>query len=83
MAIEKTVYDNREKRNGNVIPIPPNPNAPPWYEKDGIGSLKLSSVDEYSLAMDYWLDQWEKHPFKNEFKTLKDFISWSITNGNK
>jgi hypothetical protein len=32
------------------------------------------------LAYEYWLDRYLEHPLKDKFQTLKDFISWSLSN---
>ena len=41
--------------------------------------IKLASVDEDILSMEYWLERWQEHPLKNKFRTLKDFISYSMS----
>jgi len=88
----KPTYDKRKykKLNGNVFELPVSDE---WWlikekeeeEKDDDKesgrkkSIKLTSVDKYILQMEYWFDRWQEHPFKNKFKTLKDFISYSLS----
>ena len=36
-------------------------------------------VDNPIMAMEYWTEQWLAHPLRNKFRTLKEFISWSMS----
>jgi len=48
-------------------------------KKTGIKTLKrLASHNSEALAMEYWFDRWQEHELRDQFKTLKSFISWSL-----
>jgi len=60
MSIEAILYPGRRRlKNGgnddNVIPIPPNPGAPNWWERKVKPKAKgiLASVDNYDLRKLY------------------------------
>lgn len=37
-------------------------------------------IDNPIMAMEYWTERWLAHPLRNKFRTLKEFISWSMSN---
>ncbi len=37
-------------------------------------------IDNAIMALEYWNDRWLAHPLRNKFRTLKEFISWSMSN---
>ena len=37
-------------------------------------------IDNAIMAMEFWNERWLAHPLRNKFRTLKDFISWSMSN---
>ena len=37
-------------------------------------------IDNPIMALEYWNERWLAHPLRNKFRTLKDFISWSMSN---
>ena len=37
-------------------------------------------IDNPIMALEYWNERWLAHPLRNKFKTLKEFISWSMSN---
>ena len=38
-------------------------------------------IDDLTLAMDYWIDEWSKYdPKKSKFLNVQDFINWSLNN---
>ena len=41
---------------------------------------RLVSHDPEALTFEFWFDRWQQHEFRDQFKTLKDFISWSLAN---
>ena len=41
---------------------------------------RYASVNPEALAFEFWWDRWQEHEFRDQFNTLKDFISWSLTN---
>ena len=80
-----------EKLNGNVFSIFPIPHERPWHldtpkedngdEETGVkNTRRYASHDPEALAYEYWLDRYLEHPLKDKFQTLKDFISWSLSN---
>ena len=36
-------------------------------------------IDNRIMAMEYWTERWLAHPLRNKFRTLKEFISWSMS----
>ena len=36
-------------------------------------------IDNPIMAMEYWHEKWLAHPLRHKFKTLKDFISYSMS----
>jgi|TARA_B100001971_G_scaffold197368_1_gene205981 hypothetical protein len=36
-------------------------------------------IDDPIMALEYWHERWLAHPYRNRFKTLKDFISYSMS----
>ena len=92
MIENKNKYKDLPKLNGNVIDITPLIRDEWWrikekLEKETNGKeetrkekqIKLASVDEDILSMEYWFERWQEHPLKNKFRTLKDFISYSLS----
>ena len=41
---------------------------------------KYASVNPEALVMEHWFDRWQEHELRDQFKTLKSFISWSLAN---
>ena len=37
-------------------------------------------IDNAIMAMEYRNERWLAHPLRNKFRTLKEFISWSMSN---
>ena len=79
-----------EKLNGNVFSIFPIPHERPWHldkpqnedngDETGImKTRKYASVNPEALAFDFWFDRWQEHELRDQFKTLKDFVSWSLS----
>ena len=52
--------------------------------KKKIPGARLASyepeIDNPIMALEYWNERWLAHPLRNKFRTLKDFISWSMSN---
>ena len=80
-----------EKLNGNVFSIFPIPHERPWHldkpqnedngDETGIKKTRrYASVNPEALAFEFWFDRWQEHEFRDQFNTLKDFISWSLSN---
>jgi len=36
-------------------------------------------IDNAIMAMEYWNERWLAHPLRHRFKSLKDFISYSLS----
>ena len=36
-------------------------------------------IDNPIMALEYWHERWLAHPLRHKFKTLKDFISYSMS----
>ncbi len=54
-----------------------------WQDEESrkkITERRYASHDPEALAYEYWLDRYLEHPLKDKFQTLKDFISWSLSN---
>ena len=83
-----------ERLNGNVIKLPiedewwkirdeeaPKEDDETRRKKPG---ARLASyepeIDNAIIAFEFWSERWLAHPYRNRFKTLKDFISWSMSN---
>ena len=50
-------------------------------KETGIKTIKrLASHNPEALAFEYWFDRWQDHELRDQFKTLKSFISWSLAN---
>ena len=74
----------------NVIPIGPIPHEKPWWEETPIKEedesrkkrpeRRYASHNSEALAMEYWFDRWQEHELRDQFKSLKSFISWSLAN---
>ena len=56
----------------NLIPFPRD-RIKPWWEDE-------ASVNPEALAFEFWFDRWQEHEFRDQFNTLKDFVSWSLSN---
>ena len=88
-------YDPKrlERLNGNVIKLPiedewwkirdeeaPKDDDETRRKKPG---ARLASyepeIDNPIMALEYWHERWLAHPHRNRFKTLKDFISYSMS----
>ena len=96
MTVDKTIYDKRDLKrlNGNVIKLPVIDKW--WLikeeEKENNDDkesrkkrkIKLASyepeIDDAIMAMEYWTERFENHRLRNKFKTLREFISWSMSN---
>ena len=37
-------------------------------------------IDDAIMAMEYWTERFENHQLRHKFRTLKEFISWSLAN---
>ena len=50
--------------------------------KKKITGARLASyepeIDNPIMALEYWHERWLAHPLRHKFKTLKEFISYSI-----
>ena len=41
---------------------------------------RYASVNPEALAFEFWFDRWQEHELRDQFKTLKSFVSWSLAN---
>ena len=86
---------NLERLNGNVIKLPVHDEWWKIKEKleeelNGDDEskkikkeIKVASyepeIDNPIMALEFWHERWLAHPLRHKFKTLKDFISYSMS----
>ena len=94
VAFKPNTVSNGYDHHPNVIPIGPIPHERPWYDelpfqeedesrKKRPGRRYASyepEIDNAIIAFEFWSEKWLAHPLRHKFKTLKDFISWSMAN---
>ena len=94
VAFKPNTVSNGYDHHPNVIPIGPIPHERPWYddlpfnEEDESRKKRPQrryasyepEIDNAIMAMEYWSEKWLAHPLRNKFRTLKEFISWSMSN---
>ena len=94
VAFKPNTVSNGYDHHPNVIPIGPIPHERPWYDELPFNEEDESrkkrptrryasyepEIDNPIMAMEYWSEKWLAHPLRNKFRTLKEFISWSMSN---
>ena len=94
VAFKPNTVSNGYDHHPNVIPIGPIPHERPWYDELPFNEEDESrkkrpqrryasyepEIDNAIMAMEYWSEKWLAHPLRNKFRTLKEFISWSMSN---